>query len=130
QQRLEALSAAEWAGEDWPRYQALARDADDAYLAERLEDATAAYTSALELGETLISRSETISARALDAGEAALAAGNAELALAQFDLVLVIDPEHAAALAGRERAERLPQVLEHVQRAAEHADAGELAEAA
>lgn len=130
QQRLDALSAPDWAGEDWPRYQTLSRDGDDAYLAGRLGDAVDAYTAALELGEALIARSEAISARALEAGRAALAAGNAELAIEQFDLVLGIDPEHADALAGRARAERLPQVLEHVRRAAELADSGQLEEAA
>src|SRR5690606_22191901 len=130
QQRLESLSAPDWAGEDWPRYEALARDGDDAYLAERLDDAIAAYSEALGLGATLISRSEAISARALAAGQAALSAGNAGLAIEQFDLVLGIDPEHAEALAGRARAERLPEVLEHVRQAAELAESGQLEEAA
>lgn len=130
QQRLDTLSAPTWAGEDWPRYQSLALEGDDAYLAERLGDAVDAYTAALELGEALISRSEAISARALEAGQAALAAGNAELAIEQFDLVLGIDPEHADALAGRARAERLPDVLEHVRRAAELAEVGQLEDAA
>src|SRR5690606_34834317 len=119
-----------WAGEDWPRYQALSREGDDAYLAGRLRDAVDAYGAALELGGALIARSEAISARALDAGHAALAAGNAELALEQFDLVLGIDPDHAEALAGRARAERLPQVLEHVRQAAELAESGQLQAAA
>src|SRR5690606_8675828 len=130
QQRLDALSAPTWAGEDWPRYQALARDGDDAYLAERVDDAVDAYTAALELGEALISRSETISARALEAGQAALAAGNPELAIEQFDLVLGIDPGHAAARAGRARAERLPEVLEPVDRAVGLAESGQLEAAA
>ncbi|HEX6993766.1 MAG TPA: hypothetical protein VF339_06420 [Gammaproteobacteria bacterium] len=130
QQRLDALSAPSWAGEDWPRYQTLSRNGDDAYLAERLREAVDAYTAALELGEAMIARSEAISARALEAGRAALAAGNAELAIEQFDLVLGIDPEHAEALAGRARAERLPQVLEHVRQAAELAESGQLEAAA
>src|SRR5690606_13870318 len=41
-----------------------------------------------------------------------------------------IDPEHAEALAGRARAERLPEVLEHVQRAVDLAEAGQLGDAA
>ncbi len=130
QQRLEALSVQTWAAEDWSRYETLIRDGDDAYLAERVRDATVAYGAALELGETLIARSETISARALEAGQAALAAGNAGLALEQFALVLGIDPQHADALAGRARAERLPQVLDLVRKAGELAGAGQLAEAA
>src|SRR5690606_3797490 len=130
QQRLEALSAASWAGDDWPRYGELARAGDDAYLAQRLQDAVASYTAALDLGNALIGRSEAISARALEAGQAALAAGNAELAIQQFDLVLGIEPDHADARAGRARAERLPEVLEHVQRAAELAESGQLEEAA
>ncbi|HEY8427769.1 MAG TPA: tetratricopeptide repeat protein, partial [Sandaracinaceae bacterium] len=130
QQRLDALSAPSWAGDDWPRYQTLSREGDDAFLAERLREAVDKYNAALELGNALIERSEAISARALEAGRAALEAGNPQLAIEQFDLVLRIDPEHAEALAGRARAERLPQVLEHVRQAAELADSGRLEEAA
>jgi hypothetical protein len=130
QQRLEELSAPSWAGEDWPRYHALARDGDDAYLARRLDAAAAAYADALDLGETLLARSDAISEAALAAGRRAIEAGNAELAIDQFDLVLGIDPEHPAALSGRSRAERLPQVLEHMREASALVEQGRLRPAA
>lgn len=130
QQRLRARSVSDWAPEDWARYQALAREGDDAYLAEDLEAAVDAYSVALGLGNELLARAESISDAALAAGRRAIDAGNPELAIEQFDLVLAIDPEHAAARAGRERAEKLPRVLELVQRAADDAAQGRLEAAA
>ena len=56
----------------------------------------------------------------------ALAAGHSELALQQYDIVLAIEPTHAAALAGRARAERLPEVLALLQRAEGERARGEL----
>ncbi len=44
----------------------------------------------------------------------------------QYDVVLAVEPEHAAALAGRARAERLPDVLQLVQRARLEVARGEL----
>lgn len=130
QQRLEALSAESWAGEDWSRYEALAREGDDAYLAEDLESAVDAYAAALDLGVALLERSDAIRDSALAAGRRAIDAGNAELAIEQFDLVLSIEPDHADARVGRERAEKLPDVLELVRRAAGEAAEGRLDEAA
>lgn len=130
QQRLETLSAPSWAGEDWPRYEGLAREGDDAYLAENLERAVEAYTEAFELGNALLTRADTLSEVALAAGRRALETGNAQLAIEQFDLVLSIDPDHPGARAGRARAEKLPEVLELVRRAADEAGQGRLEDAA
>lgn len=130
QQRLEARAAADWAPEDWARYQGLAREGDDAYLAENLEAAVDAYSVALGLGNELLARADSISDAALAAGRRAIEAGDAALAIEQFDLVLAIDPEHEAARAGRERAEKLPEVLDLVQRAADEAAQGRLEAAA
>ena len=66
---------------------------------------------------------------ALAAAAAAFTAGNVELALRQYDIVLAIDPEHAAAKAGRARAERLPEVLSIVSRADGERTRGELKQA-
>jgi tetratricopeptide (TPR) repeat protein len=109
---LKARSAPDWAGEDWTRYEARARAGDDALLDEQYRQAVDDYDAALAQGEQLRMRMEAIIASAMDTAERALEAGNPQLATEQFDVVLGIEPENAAALAGRARAERLPEVLE------------------
>lgn len=110
--RLKARSVSSWAGEDWTRYEARARAGDDALLAEQYRQAVDEYEAAVAEGQALLARMEQIVARAMDAAQRALEAGNPGLATEQFDVVLGIEPENAAALAGRARAERLPEVLE------------------
>jgi tetratricopeptide (TPR) repeat protein len=130
QSRVAALSPASWAAEDWERYRALSRAGDDAYLADAYQDAVPAYSEALELGEALIARSAEIVRSSLSAGHEALEAGAPETAAEQFQMVLVIDAGNAEAERGLARAERLPQVLELVERGGALRDTGELAAAA
>ncbi|HEY8520211.1 MAG TPA: hypothetical protein VIN61_09030 [Gammaproteobacteria bacterium] len=130
QQRLEDQGADGWGGEDYARYLELARRADDAFLADDFQAAVSAYEETLALGESLLERSDVIVERALAAAEQAFLAGDATLAIEQYDLVLGIDPEHAGALHGRARAERLPDVLAAMRRGDERRDAGALEEAA
>ncbi len=111
QARLEELSAADWGGSEWERYEETARSGDDALLADAFTEAASAYEAALAVGEGLLGRSGEIIRAALDSGLQALDAGNSELAIEQFDLVLGIEPGNAAAQAGRARAERLPEVI-------------------
>lgn len=111
QAQLERRSATEWGGSDYETYQQLARDGDDAYLADAYFDSVNAYQQAMELGEVLLERSVELVGAALDAALEALDAGNDTVAAEQFSLVLGIDPENAAAQAGLLRAQQLPDVL-------------------
>ena len=117
--RLEARSAARWGEADWTRYDELGRTSDQALLAKDYAKAVDSYTAALAAGDALLARAEQITATALGSAKQALSAGNAELAREQYDLVLSIEPSNAEALAGRARAERLPEVLALVTRAEE-----------
>jgi tetratricopeptide (TPR) repeat protein len=117
--RLEALSAARWGGDEWTAYDDLGRTSDQALLAERYGLAVASYAKALAAGSALLARADQITTTALASAKQALGAGNAELAREQFDLVLSIEPDNAEALAGRTRAERLPEALALVARAEE-----------
>src|SRR5690606_21036683 len=110
-ERLERQKPAVWAPEAWPRYLTLERDGDDALLAEEYPKSIEAYTAALALGDELVAMSANIIENALEAGRAAFAAGDAARAIAQFDAVLAIDADHAAAARERADAERLPEVL-------------------
>jgi tetratricopeptide (TPR) repeat protein len=117
--RLEARSAPRWGGAEWVAYDELARQSDQALLADEYSKAVESYTAALAAGAALLARSEQIIVAALTSAKQALAAGNAELAREQYDLVLSVEPANAEALAGRTRAERLPEALALVARAEE-----------
>lgn len=130
QVRLQELSAEKWGGEAWQRYDEAYRLGDSAYLAKEFQDAVPHYQEALDIGEQLIERSAEIVKSALATGEQALEAGDSALAVEQFDIVLGIDAEHPEATKGRERAERLPDVLELVGRGDELARERQYADAA
>ena len=126
QDRLTSLNAEKWANEDWQRYQELSEAGDDTFLANDFAAAVRNYEGARSLGDEIVARAAAAVERSFGTGEAALAAGNAELAIEQYDLVLTIEPTHAQALAQRERAQRLPDVLTLVQRADGERSRGEL----
>ncbi|MGD8340694.1 MAG: hypothetical protein PVH89_07915 [Gammaproteobacteria bacterium] len=130
QQALAMRSAASWGDVTWSAYETAARLGDEAFLAEDLPVAVSQYQTALATGRDLLERSESIMADALAAGEQAIEGGNADLARSQFDLVLEVDPENSRALAGLERAGRLPSVLEAMRRADGLEQAGSLEDAA
>jgi hypothetical protein len=123
---LMRLNAADWAAEDWAKYEQLSEAGDNAFLAEDFATSVASYSEAKALGNALVVRAATTIEASLAAADAAVTAGDAALALAQYGVVLTIEPEHAAATAGRARAERLPEVLQLVQRANVELAQGEL----
>ncbi len=126
QDDLTQLNVADWAAEDWAKYQQLSEAGDNAFLAEDYETSATSYSEAKALGDALVARASTTFRTSLDAADAALAAGDSKLALEQYAVALTIEPTHAAALAGRARAERLPEVQELVQRANVETARGEL----
>jgi tetratricopeptide (TPR) repeat protein len=126
QERLTSLNVATWAGAEWQRYEQLSDAGDNAFLAEDFATAVQSYLEAAALGEAMIARASTTVADSLAAAAAAVVAGDAKLAIEQYDIVLAIEPSHAEALAGRARAERLPDVLALVQRADVELARGEL----
>jgi tetratricopeptide (TPR) repeat protein len=73
-----------------------------------------------------VARAAATIAESLAAADAALAAGDSQVAIERYDVVLTIEPTHAAAAAGRARAEKLPEVLALVQRANVEVARGEL----
>jgi tetratricopeptide (TPR) repeat protein len=126
---LRKLNVPDWAAEDWAKYEQLSEAGDNAFLAEDFSTSVASYADAKTLGEALVARAATTLDAALAAADAAFAAGDSAGAIAQYDIVLAIDPAHEAAVAGRARAERLPEVQERVQRGNVAAARGELEDA-
>ncbi|HEX7235618.1 MAG TPA: hypothetical protein VF405_01575 [Gammaproteobacteria bacterium] len=123
---LKRVNAEAWAAEDWARYEQLSEAGDNAFLADDFSTSAASYGEAKSLGEALLARAATTLASSLAAADAALAAGDSQRAIEQYDTVLTIEPTHAAALAGRARAEQLPKVQALVQRANVEVARGEL----
>lgn len=123
--QLTDLNVEAWANEDWERYRQLSDDGDNTFLADDFRAAVADYTAATDLGLSLVARAADAVASSLEAAQSAVVAGNADLARRQFDIVLAIEPDHAAALAGRARAERLPELLARLQQAEEERARGE-----
>ena len=123
---LKHVNAAAWAPEDWAKYQQLSDAGDNAFLADDFSTSAASYGEAKSIGEALLARAATTLASSLAAANAALASGDSEGAIKQYDLVLTIEPTHAAASAGRARAEQLPKVQALVQRANVEVARGEL----
>ncbi len=126
QDDLEQLNVADWAAEEWAKFQELSEAGDNAFLAEDYSTSVTSYSEAKALGDALVARAATTLRASLAAAAAALAAGDSKLALEQYAVVLAIEPAHSAALAGRARAERLPEVQELVQRANVEVARGEL----
>ena len=125
QSQLDALHVDSWGGDQYAHYKELGNAGEDAFLANDFTKAVASYTDATTVGAELLARSAEIVQRALAAAQEAFAAANSEVAVAQYDVVLGIEPENAAAKAGRARAERLPEVLALVDRGNAERDAGE-----
>ena len=126
QDELTRLNVATWAAEDWAKYQQLSEAGDNAFLAEDFATSAESYSAAKTLGEALIARASTTVETSLAAAAAAFTAGDSKAAVEQYDIVLAIEPSHSAALSGRARAERLPEVQALVQRANVEVSRGEL----
>jgi hypothetical protein len=125
-EELRRLNLENWAAEDWAKYQQLSEAGDNAFLAKDFETSATSYAEAKALGEGLVARAATTIAESLVAADAALAAGDSQAATERYDVVLTIEPTHAAAASGRARAEKLPEVLTLVQRANVEVARGEL----
>ncbi len=126
QDHLTTLNAAVWAAEDWQRYEQLSDAGDNAFLAQDFATSAQSYSDAKALGQAIVARAATTITDSLAAADAAVDAGDVKRALEQYDVVLAVEPTYAAALAGRARAERLPEVLSIVQRADVELARGEL----
>jgi hypothetical protein len=128
-EELRRLNVDQWAAEDWAKYQALSEAGDNAFLADDFTTSVASYSEARSLGDALVDRAAATVEASLAAADAALAAGDSKVAVEQYDVVLTIEPTHAAAASGRARAVRLPEVQSLVQRGNVEVSRGELSAA-
>ena len=112
--KLELENVSRWGEPEWSQA-AAAADTGARLLAQRqFGEAAANYTLALHTLEQLYAGRDARLAKALAAGKQALADNAVESAVAQFEQVLAIEPQHAAATHGLARAAVRADVLQAV----------------
>jgi tetratricopeptide (TPR) repeat protein len=127
--RLELANAAAWGEPDWSEAAVEAGTGDRLFGQRRFAAAARSYDDArARLARLEESRGERLAA-ALAAGQRALAANDGEVAGMQFELVLAMEPEHAGARRGLERARVRAALLEHLARGRDAEAQGRLEDA-
>jgi hypothetical protein len=110
--RLELENIQRWGEPDWSQAAAAADDGARLLAQRQFTEATASYTRALQTLKRLYGSRDAQLAAALAAGEQALADNAVAVAAAQFERVLMIEPQHAAATRGLARAAVRADVLQ------------------
>ena len=127
--KLELENVSRWGEPDWSEAAAIA-DKGARLLAQRqFDEAAASYTRAVQTLEQLYSGRDARLATALAAGEQALADNNLKEAVAQFETVLAIESQHAAATGGLARAAVRADVLQAMSTAVQAENKADLAAA-
>ncbi|MCK5604132.1 hypothetical protein KAR91_19750, partial [Candidatus Pacearchaeota archaeon] len=99
----------------------------NAYLDGQLFDqAMKGYRETIEQLETLAASRTEISRQALQAGDEAFAELDSKLAKRHYEIALAADSGNSEAQVGLQRAENLPQVLEHIAQGQFHEGKGKL----
>lgn len=107
----ESMSVGEWGQGSYDAALDLAAQGDAAFLAENFDTAISTYSAAAEGLANLIQTGEALVASKLTEGAKALIARQPVDALQSFDAAISISSASKAALAGRERALLLPEVI-------------------
>ncbi len=124
---LEAQQVRSWAGGDYEEALARLAEGDVAFADNDFATAVSAYRDVAALFAALeASKAERLVA-ALERGALALKAYGADSARKQFTIALAIDPRHAEAQRGLERAGTLDRVAELLASARKHEQDGEWA---
>ena len=126
---LDAHAAATWATDVFAAARVQGGQAAQSYAVGNYAIARQTWESAAGQLAGLEKQRPGALQQAMDRGKAALAQGKTVDARAAFDSALAIEPEHAAARAGIERAARLDQAFAFVDAAVAHERAGRLADA-
>jgi tetratricopeptide (TPR) repeat protein len=113
-EQLEASAVERWAKTDFASARELEGRGDAAFIDGDYATAQTNYGEALVIFEALSEQRGTALATSLDAGAAALEEGDQPRAIEAFDLALAIEPDHAAALAGAQRAASLGALIAHM----------------
>ena len=118
-----------WAGAEYEQALQSARSGDDLYNQRDFNGARTHYDQALAKFKELQQRVDIVFNDAISRGKKALADGDSDAALKAFDLALAIDSQDRSAGQGRERAEKLDEVLALLKQGDNLLENGQLEEA-
>jgi len=110
--RLELAHAAAWGEPEWGRAARAVKNGDRLFGQRQFVRADEAYSAALQSLQTLESGRAQRLATALDSGQQALERDDSVAAVKNFKRVLAIEPGHALATTGLQRAQLRPQLLQ------------------
>ena len=127
--KLELENVSRWGEPDWSEAAATADNGARLLAQRQFDKAAASYTRAVQTLEQLYAGRDARLATALAAGEQALADNNVNGAVAQFETVLAIESQHAAATHGLARAAVRADVLQAMSTAAQAENKADLAAA-
>ena len=118
-----------WAGEDYAKAMQYAATGDERYNERDFVNSRVEYEKALTIFSQLVEEMDIVFEATMEKGNQALVDGNSKVAKEAFQLALAIDAIDRAANIGRERAEKLDDVLALMERADDLLEKGELDEA-
>ena len=118
-----------WAGDKYAEAMNFASTGDEFYNERDFVNSKLEYEKALTVFSALVEEMDKVFESTMEKGQQALADGNSKAAIEAFDLALAIDSIDRAALNGRERADKLDEVLQMMQQADRLLEAGQLDEA-
>lgn len=127
--RLKSIGVALWGGSDWAEARRAVDSGDVAYRGRDYAAAAENYRRAVTLMKLLEPQAETVLATAMREGQAAFDIGDQMRAIQNFELALAIDASNSTAFKKLERARRLDQVVELMNRAAALEESGDLGNA-
>ncbi len=125
--RLEAKQVSQWGGVAYAEAKAKATEGDEALQQADYATASARYGEAVATLERLEGTIPEVLSHALAVGDEAIASGDAKAAQQAFNLALALEPEHAEAKRGLERADKLEAVFGFLATGEDHERHGRLA---
>ena len=120
----ESMSAEIWGAEELAAALALAQAGDEAFVAERYDEALAGYQQAVAAMDELIRMGDAEFTQATDAVRQAIAQFDPEVARAELARARVIKPEHPDVALLTDRVAQLPDIIVQLRTARNHEFSG------
>ena len=121
----QTMQVGQWGQTDFDEAKALATRGDEQFVEEAFEESLETYRLAGDALAELIETGTQLLERLLTDGQTALDTRDQQGATANFQQALTIDPENVTAKNGLARATLLPQVIDLMREAKNHALAGD-----
>ena len=127
--RLRSIGVDLWGGSDWNEARRTLEAGDVAYRGRDYATAAESYRRAITLMKIIEPRATEVLAAALRDGQAAFDIGDQSGAVKNFELALAIEENHPIARKSLERARKLDQIVELMNRATTLEESDDLAKA-